>query len=105
MGTLAHSKNLQSFNYLYDAYAPALYGLIIKLTPESDVACDILLKSFRHIWVNIDEYDAEKERLLNWMIAITIKQCSETLCLPKNYLLGKIVGKPFYDGVEIMGAI
>jgi len=94
MATLTAVKNQKAFNYLYDAYAPALYGLIIKLTPERDAACNILLKSFQHIWVNIDAYDSEKDKLLNWMIAITMNQCSEILHLPKDDIVAKIVGKP-----------
>jgi RNA polymerase sigma-70 factor (ECF subfamily) len=80
-----------AFNHLYDAYAPALYGLIIKVIPDTTIACDILQESFLQIWINIDSFDTSKGRLFNWMLGITVQQCSKELGLPMKVLMDKLL--------------
>ncbi|MFN0292226.1 RNA polymerase sigma factor [Pedobacter helvus] len=58
----------KGFNYLYDNYAGAIYGIITKVVSEKDYADEIIQDVFVKIWKNIVQFDPEKGRLYTWMI-------------------------------------
>lgn len=64
-------KDQQAYSYLYDNYAGALYGIIIKMLHKEETAQDLLQEVFVKIWRNIDSYDPGKGRLYTWMLNIT----------------------------------
>lgn len=74
-------KNKESVGYtaLYDMYSAALYGVILKIIPETDVAEDILSETFMKIASSFDQYDSSKGRLFTWMMNITRNQCLDRL--------------------------
>lgn len=55
---------------LYDAYAPVMMGVISRIVPDTEVAEQVLQETFVAIWTRIGVYDASKERLLTWGLAI-----------------------------------
>lgn len=67
---LLRDKNTDAFNSLYDHYAPALYGIILRIVNDNDIAEDILQDSFLKIWNHFSNYDASKGRLFTWMLNI-----------------------------------
>lgn len=69
--TLLKNKDEKAFNYLYDNYSGAIYGLILKIVKESDYADEVIQDVFVKIWKKIDQYDASKGRLYTWMINIS----------------------------------
>lgn len=73
------SRNQQAFSYLYDNYAGALNGVIMKLVEDKTLAEDILQEAFVKIWNNFASYDATKGRLFTWMINITRNLTIDTL--------------------------
>lgn len=64
----AHDEG--AFGYLYDAYAKALYGVILQIIPQVETAEDVLQEVFVKIWQNIGGYDPQKGRLYTWMLNI-----------------------------------
>lgn len=68
---LLKGNDQKAYNYLYDNYSAALYGMIKKMIGDRDEAGDILQEVFVKIWKNIDNYDGSKGRLFTWMINIT----------------------------------
>ncbi|ASZ11499.1 sigma-70 family RNA polymerase sigma factor [Chitinophaga pendula] len=64
------ARDQKVFGYLYDHYSPALYGVILKVLNEENIAGDALQEVFLKIWRNIDRYDNEKGRLFTWMLNI-----------------------------------
>ncbi|WAC41564.1 RNA polymerase sigma factor [Pedobacter sp. SL55] len=58
----------KGFNYLYDNYAGAIYGIITKVVSEKEYADEIIQDVFVKIWKNIVQFDPEKGRLYTWMI-------------------------------------
>lgn len=68
--TLLQNKDEKAFNYLYDNYSGALYGLILKTVVESNFADEVIQDVFMKVWKNIGQYDASKGRLYTWMINI-----------------------------------
>ena len=67
---LLKNKDEKAFNYLYDNYSGALYGLILKIVAVSEYAEEVIQDVFVKIWKNTDQYDASKGRLYTWMINI-----------------------------------
>jgi RNA polymerase sigma-70 factor, ECF subfamily len=73
------ARDHHAFSYLYDNYAAALNGIIIRMVDESQLAEDILQEAFIKIWNNFHQYDPSKGRLFTWMINITRNLTIDTL--------------------------
>jgi RNA polymerase sigma factor (sigma-70 family) len=73
------NRNQQAFAYLYDNYAGALNGVIVRMVEDSNLAADILQEAFMKIWNNFSSYDSSKGRLFTWMINITRNLTIDTL--------------------------
>ena len=68
---LLRKQDQTAFSYLYDNYAAALNGIILRMVEEPQLAEDILQEAFVKIWNNFNQYDTGKGRLFTWMINIT----------------------------------
>jgi RNA polymerase sigma factor (sigma-70 family) len=55
---------------LYDKYAAALLGTIIRVVPNREIAEEVLQNVFLKAWKNIDSYDSNKGKLYTWLINI-----------------------------------
>lgn len=64
------SRENKAFSVLYDNYAPALLGIIVKIVRDEAEAENLLQDSFVKIWRNIHLYDATKGRLFTWILNI-----------------------------------
>jgi len=64
------AKDQQSFSYLYDNYAGALYSIVLQVVPDKDIASDVLQEVFVNIWRKIESYDPTKGRLFTWMLNV-----------------------------------
>lgn len=64
-------RDPQAFQWLYDQYSAALYGVLLKIVQEEEQAEDLLQEAFIKIWNNLDAYDATKGRLFTWLLNIT----------------------------------
>lgn len=60
-------KDRQAFEFLYDNYSNAIYGVICRLIVDKNVAAEVLQDSFLKYWEQIENYDAKKARLFTWM--------------------------------------
>jgi RNA polymerase sigma-70 factor (ECF subfamily) len=64
----------QAFSFLYEHYSKALYGIILQIIPQQELAEDVLQEVFVKIWQNIKSYDKTKGRLYTWMLNIARNQ-------------------------------
>lgn len=60
-----------SFALLYDAYSPALYGVLLRLVHDQARAEDLLQDAFIKIWSNREHFDSKQGRLFTWLLTIT----------------------------------
>jgi RNA polymerase sigma factor (sigma-70 family) len=67
---LLRLKSQRAYNYLYDNYSSAIYGVIYKIVADADESSDVMQEAFIKIWKNIERYDVDKGRLFTWMINI-----------------------------------
>jgi len=63
-------KDEQALAYLYDHYAAALMGIIMRILGNREAAEDILQKAMLKVWNNIESFNPEKSSLFTWMAAI-----------------------------------
>ncbi|WP_443939258.1 RNA polymerase sigma factor [Pedobacter sp. MW01-1-1] len=66
--SLLLKRDQNGFSYLYDNYAPAIYGIIKRMVSEKEHADEVLQDVFVKIWKNIVQFDPTKGRLYTWMI-------------------------------------
>jgi len=60
----------KAFDYLYDQYSGALYGVIYKVLRNEEIAADVMQEVFVKIWRKINDYDPARGRLFTWMMNI-----------------------------------
>lgn len=63
-------KDQVAFSYLYDNYAPALYGVIFRIVQDQESAEDVLQDAFVRIWNTFSYYDKTKGKLFTWIVNI-----------------------------------
>lgn len=81
---LLKQRENKAFNYLYQHYSGALYGVIVPIVTEAEVANDVLQEVFLNIWRKIESYDASKGRLFTWMLNIA-RNASIDMLRSKNF--------------------
>ncbi len=59
-----------AINLLYENYSDSLYGVILKITNNEEIAQDALQESFVKIWRNAKKYDSKKAKLFTWLYRI-----------------------------------
>ncbi|MCS6824345.1 MAG: sigma-70 family RNA polymerase sigma factor [Cytophagaceae bacterium] len=64
------AKDREGFEYLYDNYSSALFGILLRIVRSEQLAEELLQDVFLKIWNNISEYDTKKSRLFTWMLTI-----------------------------------
>lgn len=68
-----------AYGYLYDHYGAALYGVILHIVRQQEMAEDILQEVFLKIYRGIDHYEASKGRLYTWMLHIARNSAIDTV--------------------------
>ncbi len=73
------SRQDTAFEYLYDRYSAALYGVVHKIVNDADEANDVLQEAFINISLKIDTYDAKKGTLFTWILNIARNKALDAL--------------------------
>jgi RNA polymerase sigma factor (sigma-70 family) len=60
-----------AFEYLYDHYAGAVNGVIVRIVKNKEMADEVLQDAFLKFWYKIEQFDPNKGRLFTWMINIS----------------------------------
>ncbi len=71
-----------AFGYLYDHYAPTLYGIVLRIVRNEEIAREIIQDVFLKAWHNIGQYTAGRGRLFTWLFH-----------LARNLSIDKLRGK------------
>jgi RNA polymerase sigma factor (sigma-70 family) len=87
--TLLKSNNKAAYEYLYNQYAPALYGIIRKIIKDNSKAEDVMQDSFIKIWKFMDRYDANKGTLFTWMLSITRRTALDRLKADRRFEMNR----------------
>lgn len=65
------ARKPEAFSYLYDNYSGAIYGSILRIVADEEIAKEVLQDAFMKFWEKIDQYDSSKGRFFTWMINIS----------------------------------
>ena len=68
--SLLQQHDRKGFEYLYDRYSAALYGVVLRIVRSEELAEDVVQEAFVKIWKNIGMYDRSKGTLFTWMLNI-----------------------------------
>ena len=60
----------RALNLLYENYSNSLYGVILKITINEEIAQDALQETFIKVWKNASKYDSSKAKLFTWLFRI-----------------------------------
>ncbi len=63
------TRDRKAFAELYDATAPRLFGLALRLLPEPSDAMDVVTSSYVDIWREARHFDPARGSALAWMTA------------------------------------
>ena len=55
---------------LYDAFSPAIYGVVLRMVGKEELAQEVLQDTFVKIWKSATSYDRSKGRPFTWMVNI-----------------------------------
>jgi RNA polymerase sigma-70 factor, ECF subfamily len=72
-------KDKAAFEYLYDNYKAALFGVISRMIQPDEAAEDVLQDVFIKIYHNIEKFDASKGRLYTWLLNVTRNYCIDKI--------------------------
>jgi len=68
---MLHQNDKQVMAIIYDQYAPALYGVVLRIVKTEAAAEDVMQDAFVKIWKNGTKYNSSKGTLFTWMLNIT----------------------------------
>lgn len=83
-------RDQQAFQWLYDQYSPALYGVVLRIVRDDEQSADLLQDIFVKIWKNLDGYDSSKGRLFTWMLNVARNTAIDSLRARKTQPFGAI---------------
>ena len=86
---LLKNKDESGFNYLYDNYSAALYGVVLRIVIFTDDADEVLQDVFVKIWNSSAQYDSAKGTLYTWMLNIA-----------RNTAIDKLKSKNFQNNLK-----
>jgi len=67
---LLHNGDKKAINLLYENYSDTLYGVILKVISDTDLAQDALQETFVKVWKKGKTYDVKKAKLFTWLYRI-----------------------------------
>ncbi|GGG41653.1 RNA polymerase sigma factor [Bizionia arctica] len=67
---LLQKGDKKAVTLLYENYADALYGVILKVLNDDDLAKDALQETFIKVWKNAKSYNSKKAKLFTWLYRI-----------------------------------
>lgn len=68
--SLLQQHDRKGFEYLYDKYSAALYGVVLRIVRTEEIAEDVVQEAFVKIWKNISSYEKGKGTLFTWILNI-----------------------------------
>ena len=67
---MLHQNDRKVISIIYDKYAPALYGVVLRIVRSEEIAEDVMQDSFLKIWKNGQQYNSSKGTLFTWLLNI-----------------------------------
>lgn len=86
------NKDEAALSQLYDAYAPAIYGVIIRMCKDEQQSQNILQDTFLTIWEKAHQYNPEKGKFYTWAYRIAKNKTLNYLRVNKKLIQTEDLG-------------
>ncbi len=67
---LLQQHDRKGFEYLYERYSAALYGVVLRIVRSEESAEDVIQEAFVKVWKNISSYEKSKGTLFTWLLNV-----------------------------------
>ncbi len=64
------NQDSKALSIIYDRYSGALYGVILRICKDENMAQDLLQETFLKIWQKSNSYDSKKGKFFTWSYRI-----------------------------------
>ncbi len=64
------AQDRHAFKSLYSATSAKLFGIILRILKDRDLASDALQETYIKVWQNAGTYDAGQSRPVTWLVAV-----------------------------------
>lgn len=85
---LLYRRDKDAFLQLYDKFSARLYGFILDLVAEEELAAQVLLEAFESAYHKIDSYDRTQQSLFIWLFhlahSISLQHLRKNDAWPSN---------------------
>ena len=81
---LLQNGDKRAISLLYEYYSDSIYGVILKVISDEEIAQDVLQESFVKIWRNSKKYDSSKAKLFTWLYRIAYNTAIDKVRSLKN---------------------
>ena len=82
----------EALGRMYDQYAAALHGVILKIVGSTEQAEEVLQDTFMKIWRSANAYDPSKGRTFTWMLNIARNTAIDLVRTAQHRVSEKIQG-------------
>jgi len=72
------NRDISAFKLLYQQYAAAIYGAIIRKVSDEHVAKLLLEQTFCEVWQSFPEYNQTKSSIFTWIHQIASRKIKKT---------------------------
>ncbi len=79
-------RDKKALSSLYDKYAAALYGVIVRMCKDEQAAENLLQDTFLTIWEKSETYDFEKGKFYTWAFRIARNKTLNFLRTPNRLI-------------------
>lgn len=86
MVILFQQGEIGSYNNLYNKYAPAILGVLIRTIGDQQLAEECMQAAFIKIWAERQNYNPSKERLFTWLLKIAKSCVANIPAVQKKYV-------------------
>lgn len=89
----------RAIKFLMDQYGDTLYGIVLKIVREQNLAEEALQEGFVKIWKHLSEYQSEKASLFTWMLTI-VRNTAIDLLRQENRHKNQNLNPGVYDSIN-----
>lgn len=88
-----------AIKFLMDQYGDTLFGIVLKIVGEQQLAEEALQEGFVKVWKNLSEYQFEKASLFTWMLTI-VRNTAIDLLRQENRHKNQNLSPGVYDSIN-----
>ena len=83
------AKDHKALSKIYELYSGAVYGVILKMCPDQDLAKDLLQETFIKVWDKSHQYNPEKGKFFTWIYRIARNTVLNSIRSKKDLIQNK----------------